>query len=135
MCQTPSSGGTCEYPSVRLDTASVTTSVTTEGLGNTSELGRSPSTLPAMVEREDPREATSAAARALAHRSWAKTRDRSARTAAARAAADRRFEDQVDPDGVLSPSERAVRAESARKAFYASIAVASAQARRARKAG
>lgn len=75
----------------------------------------------------------SAAARALAHRSWAKTSDRSARTAAARAAADRRFERQVDPDGVLDPRERAERAESARKAFYAGIAVASAEARRARK--
>lgn len=69
-----------------------------------------------------------------AHESWARTPDRSARTAAARRAADERFERQVDPDGTLPPAERRQRAENARKAHYARLALASANARRARKA-
>jgi len=68
-----------------------------------------------------------------AHASWAQTEDRAARTAAARAAADARFERQVDPNGVLPPQERAKRAASARRAFYAQIALKSAIARRARR--
>jgi hypothetical protein len=68
-----------------------------------------------------------------AHKSWANTSDRSARTAPARAAADRRFERQVDPDGVLEPHERALRAAAARKAYFAELALKSAQARRRRK--
>jgi hypothetical protein len=49
-------------------------------------------------------------ARLAAHESWAKTADASARTAPARRAMLGRFEHQVDPDGVLSPAERARRA-------------------------
>jgi hypothetical protein len=45
-----------------------------------------------------------------------------------------RFERQVDPDGTLSPEDRARRAGHARKAFYLRLALKSAQARRARKA-
>jgi hypothetical protein len=66
--------------------------------------------------------------------SWAHTSDRKARTQPARDAMRRRFELEVDPDGVLPPEERARRAESARKAFYGKLALASAKARRA-KAG
>jgi 8-oxo-dGTP diphosphatase len=44
-----------------------------------------------------------------------------------------RFERQVDPDGVLEPTERARRAQSARKAFFMRLALKSAQARRARR--
>lgn len=72
------------------------------------------------------------AGRAGAHESWAHTEDRAARTAAARAAADARFEQQVDPDGVLPPQERARRAAAARAAFYARIALKSAASRRRR---
>lgn len=43
------------------------------------------------------------------------------------------FEDEVDPDGVLDPAERARRAEHARKAYFARLALKSAKARR--KAG
>lgn len=50
-------------------------------------------------------------------------------TAAGRAAFMRRFEDEVDPDRVLSDAERARRAESARKAYMAKLALKSAQAR------
>ncbi len=67
-----------------------------------------------------------------AHVSWARTVDRSARTAPARAAFDRRFEDEVDPDRLLDPADRARRADSARKAYYAKLALLSAQARRLR---
>jgi len=51
-------------------------------------------------------------------------------TAAARSAFLRRFEAQVDPDGVLEPAERAHRAEHARKAHFTKMALRSAQARR-----
>ncbi|TSD94681.1 hypothetical protein FOS14_19990 [Skermania sp. ID1734] len=73
-------------------------------------------------------------AQIAAHDSWAKTVDRSARTANARKAALDRFEQQVDPDGILDPAERAKRAEHARKAYFARLALKSAQARRIRKA-
>ncbi|GBE65998.1 hypothetical protein MFM001_24600 [Mycobacterium sp. MFM001] len=68
-----------------------------------------------------------------AHESWARTQDRSARTLPARLAAWDRFEQQVDPEQRLPPAQRAAMAESARKAFYKSLALKSAQARRRRK--
>ncbi len=43
-----------------------------------------------------------------------------------------RFEAEVDPDGVLDPQERAIRAAHARKAYFARLALKSAQARRRR---
>ena len=46
-----------------------------------------------------------------------------------------RFEREVDPDGVLPEAERARRAEYARKAHMSRLALASARARRERKAG
>lgn len=67
-----------------------------------------------------------------AHESWAKTENRSARTEAARKAALDRFEREVDPRGELTPAERAKRAEHARKAYFARLALKSAQARRRR---
>jgi hypothetical protein len=57
-----------------------------------------------------------------AHESWAKTTDRSARTAKARAALDQKFLNQAEGDPV--------RAEHLRKAYYARLALKSAQARR-----
>ncbi len=51
-------------------------------------------------------------------------------TAPARAAALSRFEKQVDPDGILSPDERARRAEHARRAYFIGLARKSAQARK-----
>ena len=67
-----------------------------------------------------------------AHESWARTEDRSARTANARRAALDKFEREVDPDGKLSPSERAKRAEHKRRAHFQRMALKSAQARRRR---
>lgn len=69
-------------------------------------------------------------ARLAAHESWANTADPSARTAPGRRAMFERFEHQVDPDGVLAPAERTRRAEHARKAYFARLALRSAQARR-----
>lgn len=69
-------------------------------------------------------------AKIAAHTSWANTTDRAARTAAARKAAHDRFAKQVDPYGMLTPRERARRADSARRAYFAWLAMRSAQARR-----
>jgi hypothetical protein len=68
-------------------------------------------------------------ARLAAHASWANTTDPVARTEPARRAALARFERQVDPDGRLTAEERARRAAHARKAYFASLALKSAQAR------
>ncbi len=56
-------------------------------------------------------------------------RDPRETTAPARAAFLARFEDQVDPDRVLPEAERLRRAESARKAHFARLALKSARAR------
>jgi hypothetical protein len=50
--------------------------------------------------------------------------------APARAAFQSRFQREVDPDGQLTPDERARRAAQARKAYYTRLALKSAQARR-----
>ena len=56
-------------------------------------------------------------------------------TAPARAKFLKRFEDQVDPNGELSPAERARRAEHARKAYFTGLALKSSIARSRRKRG
>ncbi len=65
-----------------------------------------------------------------AHSSWANTPDRSARTEPARQGMQARFEREVDPTGTLAPAERARRAESARKAYFLTLALKSARSRR-----
>lgn len=55
-------------------------------------------------------------------------------TAAARKAFLRQFERTVDPDGILSPEERARRADHERRAHMARLAYRSAMARRKRAA-
>jgi hypothetical protein len=70
-----------------------------------------------------------------ANESWARTPDRPARTRAARQAMNEKFEREVDPDGTLLPAERAKRAENLRKAYFARLALKSAQARRNRSGG
>ncbi len=64
------------------------------------------------------------------YESWAKTSDRAARTAPARNAQRQKFEDQVDPDGLLDPVERAKRGDFAYRAHMKRLALASAKARR-----
>jgi hypothetical protein len=63
----------------------------------------------------------------------AATADRAARTKPARDALMRKFEAEVDPDGVMTPEQRAQAAESARQAHYRRLALRSAEARKARK--
>ena len=70
-------------------------------------------------------------ARIAAHAKHA-TSDRVEGTAAARKAFADRFALKVDPDGILDPTERAIRAEHARKAYFLGLALKSAQARRER---
>lgn len=62
-----------------------------------------------------------------AHESWARTENRTARTANARKALENKFLAEAGGD----PQ----RAESLRKAYYARLALKSAQARKARSAG
>lgn len=71
-------------------------------------------------------------ARLAAHESWVKTPDRAARTEKARDALLTKFDRLVDPDGLLSPEERAYRANQARKAHFTRLALKSAQSRRRR---
>lgn len=67
------------------------------------------------------------AAQIAAHQSWANTANRTARTAPARAALEQKFLDAADGDPV--------RAGHLRKAHYKRLALKSAQARAAAKAG
>ncbi len=67
------------------------------------------------------------AATIAAHESWANTPDRAARTAPGRAALDRKFLDEAGGDPV--------KAAHLRKAYFARLALKSAQARRAKRAG
>jgi hypothetical protein len=67
-----------------------------------------------------------------ANEGWAQCEDRTARTLPGRLAADARFEKLVDPEGKLAPRERAIRAESARKAHYKRMALRSVEVRRRR---
>lgn len=69
-------------------------------------------------------------AKVAAHAKWSKTADLAAATAPARRAFDERFEREVDPDGQLSADERARRADHARRAYFARLALRSAQSRR-----
>lgn len=73
-------------------------------------------------------------AKAAAHFRWAHTDDRTAATEPARRGLMARFERQVDPEGKLPPAERAIRAESARKAYYLDLSRRAAAARRRRRA-
>jgi hypothetical protein len=74
-----------------------------------------------------------AAARVAAHTRWAREGDRVAATQAARDGLVKRFEDEVDPGRVLDPAERAVRVESAKRAFFTRLAMKSAASRAAKK--
>ena len=71
-------------------------------------------------------------ARIAAHSKWAVTSDPVAATAPARQAFDARFV-EVDPDGILPTAERARRAESAKSAYFARLALKSAISRRKSK--
>lgn len=72
-------------------------------------------------------------ARIASYTRWAGTGDRAAATAPARAAFESRFERLIDPEGKLPANERALRAEAARKAHFARLALASVKARRRKR--
>jgi hypothetical protein len=65
-------------------------------------------------------------------RQWAFIEDPAARTANARQALLDKFEHQADPEGRLSPEERAKRAERLRRAYFKELAAKSAASRRAK---
>jgi hypothetical protein len=73
-------------------------------------------------------------AQIAAHTLWATCDDPTAHTAPARKAFLDRFEREVDPDGSLTPEERARRAEHARRAYFKRLALASSRARAAKTA-
>jgi len=68
-------------------------------------------------------------ARMAAHALHAQVGDPAAHTAPARKVFLSRFEREVDPEGVLTPQERARRAEHAKKAYFLSLAAKSSKAR------
>lgn len=72
-------------------------------------------------------------ARMAAHLLHAQVKDPAGHTASARAAFLSRFEREVDPDGVLEPTERVRRAEHAKKAYFLKLALASHKARAHKK--
>ncbi len=78
-----------------------------------------------MTNQQTPPEERRLIAQISAHESWARTDDRSARTANARAGLKQKFLDEAGGDPV--------RAEHLRKAFYARMALRSAQTRRRAK--
>jgi hypothetical protein len=61
-------------------------------------------------------------------------RDPRETTANGRAAFLARFDREVDPRGLLEPDERRRRAEQARRAYFTRLALASAKARRTKRA-
>lgn len=67
------------------------------------------------------------------HKRWALEPDRTAATQPARDGMHSKFVDQVDPDRVLEPAERAKRVKNARSAHYREMALKSAKVRRAGK--
>lgn len=71
-------------------------------------------------------------ARASALDRWALVDDSSAATEAAHVGFLGSFERKVDPDGLLEPAERRVRAERAMRAHMIRLAQASAEKRRRR---
>ncbi len=61
--------------------------------------------------------------------SWANTTDRKARTAPGNEASMKRFEREVDPDGVLPERERLLRADAAKRAYFARLSFLASKSR------
>lgn len=89
-----------------------------------------------MVPTRASRAEISLKARALANERWSRTgaADRREAMRPAWAGMQRRFENEVDPDQILTPAERLARAEQARTAYFQKLAARSIAARRKRKA-
>lgn len=79
------------------------------------------------------RAAQSLGGRLGAYRRWSKVADRAAALAPARDGFLAKLEREVDPDGVMTPKQRAAAAEAARRAHMAFVAQRSRQVRQARK--
>lgn len=77
-------------------------------------------------------EARSLSAKIAAHSRWA-AEDARAGTERARAAFRRKFELEVDPDGLLDPEERARRADHAIRAHMGRLRLKQTQLRQTRK--
>lgn len=73
-------------------------------------------------------------AQIAAHARWAHE-DPTANAVRGQAGLTARFTREVDPDGTLDPAERARRVESARRAHFARLALASSRARAKRRSG
>jgi hypothetical protein len=71
------------------------------------------------------------AGRIGAHTRWAKESDRKAATAPARKGFRARFEREVDPEGILTPAELAIRTDHAISAHMCRLALAKAAKARA----
>lgn len=69
-----------------------------------------------------------------AHSKWAATRDRTAATEPARRGFRAKLAKRVDPDGVMTESQRAAAVEAALRAHYQLMALRSSQARARRSA-
>lgn len=69
-------------------------------------------------------------AKMASYSSWARTWDEAGRTQTARHKFLSRFEREVDPEMKLPTQERARRAEQAKKAYFAALALKSSKARR-----
>ena len=86
----------------------------------------------------DPRPERTAAERSLRARlaAYAMHAQHDSRQTSAngRAAFLGRFEQEVDPDGVLEPEERRRRAEQARRLYFTRLSLAAAKARQAKRA-
>lgn len=69
-------------------------------------------------------------ARLAAHSSWARTGNRALRTAPAREGLEKRIAAEYGIPDDLPPDEHAARIESARKAYFAALALKSVRSRR-----
>jgi hypothetical protein len=74
-------------------------------------------------------------AQRAAYTRWSRVEDRAAALEPARDGFTARLERQVDPDGRMTPKQRAKAVKSARRAFYADLGARSAAARRKRREG
>jgi len=71
-------------------------------------------------------------ARIAAHSSWAKTANRRARTQPGSQALLAKLAAEVDPDGLMSPEDRAKAVENAKSAYFSRLAMRAAAARRSK---
>lgn len=85
------------------------------------------------MSAKDPEERSRIAALA-SDASWAQTPDWTARTAAAREAQFRKFEDQIDPERRLEPTERRKRALKAQQARMRQLSRKGVEARKKKAA-